>query len=71
MIRSKEEVIKSKEKEIDNEEVGEDILIVWTAVTEEEAAERLEVALEMEVNEEVEGEGEKWGDGTQRSLGDL
>ena len=71
MIRSKEEVIKSKEKEIDNEEVGEDILIVWMAVTEEEAAERLEVALEMEVNEEGEGEGEKWGDGTQRSLGAL
>ena len=40
-------------------------------VTEEEAAERLEVVLEMEIKEEGEVEGEERCDGTQRVLGAL
>ena len=48
-------------------------LSIETAGTEEEAAERLEAALGMEINKDGEGEceGEKWGEATQRTLGDL
>ena len=48
-------------------------LTIETAGTEDEAAESLEAALEMEV-EVTRGdrvEGEEGGDGTQRALGDL
>ena len=53
--------------------VGIENLSIETAGTEEEAAERLEAALGMEINKDGEGEceGEKWGEGTQRTLGDL
>ena len=43
MRRSKEEVRRTEEEESDIEEVGEERLRVETAVTEEEAEERLEV----------------------------
>ena len=41
------------------------------AVTKEEAADGLEAALGMEVEEDRYSEGNKEGDGTQRSLRDL
>ena len=44
-------------------------LTIETAGTEEEAAEKLEDALEMEIEETC--EGEEGGDGTQREMGDL
>ena len=47
--RSKEEAGKSKEAENNNEKVREEWLMVETESTEEEAAEILKSALEMEV----------------------
>ena len=44
-------------------------IIIDTEGTEEEAAERFNTALEMEVKEL--GEGEEGGEGTRRALGDL
>ena len=46
-------------------------LTIETAGTEEEAAEHLDAALGMEVEETGESEGEEGGDGTQRALGAL
>ena len=43
-------------------------LIIETAGTEEEAAEGLAAALGMEVEEDMESEGEEGGGGTQRAL---
>ena len=53
--------------------LGVENLSIETAGTEEEAAERLEAALGMEIEEdcEFEVEGEEGGDGTQRALGSL
>ena len=44
-------------------------LTIETARTEEEAAENLDVALGMEVEEDRRREGEEGGDGNQRELG--
>ena len=46
-------------------------LIINTAGTEEDAAEGLETALKMDIEEEGVGEGEEGCDGIQRSLGAL
>ena len=46
-----------------------DNLTIDTAGTQEEAAEQLEAALEMEVEET--GEGEEGSEDTRRALGDL
>ena len=46
-------------------------LTIETTGTEEEAAECLEAALEMEVEEDRVREGKEGGDGTQRALGGL
>ena len=46
-------------------------LTIETAGTEEEAAEGLKAALEMEVEEDKGSEGEDEGGGTQRALGTL
>ena len=50
--RSKEEVRRTEEEESDIEEVGEERLRVETAVTEEEAAENLQMVMEMKIEEE-------------------
>ena len=44
-------------------------LTIETAVMEEEAAEQLTAALDMEVEEDRDSEGKEGGDGTQRELG--
>ena len=50
--RSKEEARRTEEEESDIEEVGEERLRVETAVTEEEAAENLQMVMEMKIEEE-------------------
>ena len=64
--RAEESRIPSEEEDKDEVE-EEEQLTVETEGTEEEAAEILELALEMEVKEE--GEGEEGDDGTIRALG--
>ena len=49
-------------------EAGDERLTVVTAVTEDEAAESLKAALEMEVHGESERKEVEGGDGTQREL---
>ena len=63
----------NKEEKSENVEGLLNNLSIEMVGTEEEAAERLEVALQMEFDGdgEGEGEGEEGGVGTQRSLGDL
>ena len=69
VTQSKEDARRTAEEESVDVEVGEEQLTVVTAGTEEETAERLEASLDMEVNEEGEGQGEEGGDGNIRSLG--
>ena len=77
-LRSRiEETEEEEDAEAEEEEGGGGIaaclnnLNIETGETEEEAAEGLAVALEMEVEEVGASEGKKEGGGTQRSLGAL
>ena len=72
-IRSEEEIRRTKAKESETQELGEESLILETSGTEEKAVEGLKTALEIEAEEE--GKDEIKGGGgcavTQRSLIDL
>ena len=69
---SKEEARRpGEEEETESVVVGIENINIETAGTYEKAAEGLEAVLGMEIEEEVDDEGEEGGDGTLRALGAL
>ena len=75
-VRGRRQEEEAKEPTEEEEESGGVLtkinnLTIETAGMEEEAAEKLTAALEMEIEEDRGSEGEEGGEGTQRALGAL